>query len=847
MISELFFYGKLKDVEDTLIYEEEFVLFYLNMQLLESTEFNKEKIGTLLEKLYGKENVKNNRIMWFCEKHFKLHKKNYLLNISEDEVEYYEKAKAFATELDVLINIRPSDLYEWIENQITNSEISFDEKLKKCLFYYYSYNDFTFEKRIKMLYRYFLVLKNYYKLYRIIDSKLENIPELFNSVEITELNISEQQQSFLVYNNVFTIKNLKHVPLDVMICIFCDDINRFINELGMYAINKEQTINYLYERLKNSIKPEWNIVIQKRYDINTNQKRTLADIGKELNLSRERIRQIESRIIQKFVYDEEELNRLISCFYKDINRDNNSYITVEELNMYLKDEVLTKYILVILFSEKIDMRVNEDANIIYNSKEITIEEIWKEAELGLDNIILKKDCESYDSVQKSIIKNTYRLYKGKVFVKKGLSTSYLYTNEIKENFMDGYDIGSKDDYEKLIKIIKDKYGDIETSSMHYIQGMVERKDFIQVDRGKYKAKEYTAALPEKLVDDIISFIIEKRPVIPYSLVYEEFKEQLNRWGINNRYYLKGYIDEKLPEGFNSKRDFINTDSENDYTTYDIMQRIFKSFEWSFTIEDVREKLPGLRTYNYEHYASLEEKNGLIQMGAKSYIYIDKLKITEDTRQKLKEHIDCLFIKLDSSILTAKKIYANLNIMDKDLFNKLNITSKFGDFELFSIIQYFYKDDYYFSRPIISKEEDFTNTTYMLVKEYVKKLNMFTYSDVKKYIYKMNLGSIQSYLNLMDDLSDEFIQINKDGMAKKEELNITNEQLKKIEEFLDMVLKNKELKLDDFDGYFILPRLARGWNKYLLVGIIKAYFKDKYDVINTTNFYDTTDYIVRRIN
>ena len=74
---------------------------------------------------------------------------------------------------------------------------------------------------------------------------------------------------------------------------------------------------------------------------------------------------------------------------------------------------------------------------------------------------------------------------------------------------------------------------------------------------------------------------------------------------------------------------------------------------------------------------------------------------------------------------------------------------------------------------------------------------------------MNLGSIQSYLNLMDDLSDEFIQINKDGMAKKEELNITNEQLKKIEEFLDMVLKNKELKLDDFDGYFILPRLARG--------------------------------------
>ena len=278
-----------------------------------------------------------------------------------------------------------------------------------------------------------------------------------------------------------------------------------------------------------------------------------------------------------------------------------------------------------------------------------------------------------------------------------------------------------------------------------------------------------------------------------------------------------------------------------------MRGIFKSFKWSFTIDYVREKMPGLKGYNYENYAKSEEENGLIQIGSKSYIYIEKLNITEQTKQELKEYIDDLFLKLDSNVLTSKKIYASLNIMNKNLYNKLNITARFGDFELFSIIQHLYKDNYYYSRPIISKEEEFTTTAYTLIKEYAKRLNVFSYNDIKRYVYKMNLGGLSSYLNFMDDLSDEYVQINKDSMIRKEELNLTREQLEKIEEFMDLLLKNKEIKTDDFDGYFMLPRLTRGWNKYLLIGIIKTFFREKYDIQNTTNFYDTTDFIIRRIN
>lgn len=258
-------------------------------------------------------------------------------------------------------------------------------------------------------------------------------------------------------------------------------------------------------------------------------------------------------------------------------------------------------------------------------------------------------------------------------------------------------------------------------------------------------------------------------------------------------------------------------------------------------------MPGLKAYNYENYARAEENNGLIRVEAKTYIYIDKLGITEETKNELKQFIDNLFKEIDSTILTAKKIYANLNILNKELFNKLHITAKFGDFELFSIVQYLFKDDYFYSRPIISLQEDFTTSSYLLIKEYVSRFEKFNYTDIKKYIYKMNIGGLYSYMSFMEDLSDEYVQISKDGMIKKDKFNISEENLLKIKELVDLILKNNNLKTEEFNGYFMLPKLDRPWNKYMLVGIIRSYFREEYEIENTTRFYDTTDFIIRRIN
>ena len=847
MISDLFFYGKLKNADNLIIYEEEFVLLYLAIKLKNYSNFEKEDVERALEELYGKENIKNIRIQEFCEKNFKSEDKRFSLNMKDEDKEFYENTILYWEKMNNIHEFEQSKLYDEIEKEVFNTNISFTNRLKKCLTYYYFKENMSIEEKLILVYKYFKLLKKYYEYYRIIDNRLEKIPELFDTIEITELNLSEKQLSLLIFNNIFCIKNIKRVPVNALVCVFCNDIKTFIAEIEKYSHSKEEIIDNMKKRLNDGLKEDLKEIIEKRYELGKDKKRTLAEIGNELNITRERVRQKEKKAVSKIIKCSDGMDETIYCFYKDINKQNRQFITIEEFLQYIKDEQLTIYLTIIMNSEKTRIVYNENYGIIYNEKENTLEKIIEQEKEDLKDIFLISETEKLDKVQKIIVKNEYRTYQEKILVRKGINIASIYINEIKENFASGYYIGSDEDYNKLINIIKEKYGEIEIPSKHAIQATIDREAFIQIDSGKYISREFAVNLPEELTEKIMDFIINNNsPIVTYNMILEKYKNELERIGVCNRYYLKGLIDEKLPEEFNTGRDHINTNTDNTISLSDIMNSIFREFEAGFTLNDVKEKLPGLKDYTYRSYISLEEKNGLIKMATNEYIYIDKLNITEETKKELKEYIDSLFVTLDSKIITSKKLYASLAIKNKELLKKLHITARFGDYELYFIIKYLFKNDYYYSRPIISQEEDATVSEYALLQEYVKRLDKFCLEDVKSYLRKMNFRQLYSYLNFMEDMSESFVQINRDSMIKKEKLNLTNEELKKIHDFVEMIVGKNELRLDNFDGYFMLPKIEKPWNKYLLVGIIKSYFDEEFEVENTTNQYFSTDFIVRRI-
>lgn len=393
MISDLFFCGKLKDEKNLILYEEEFVLFYIWMQLGENRSFKKEEIESILEEFYGRENIKNNGILKFCETKFIQQDKEFYIRLDDNVREDYNNARLFFDEINEVDSIDKNKLYNEIEKEVSNTDIKFADRLKKCLIYYCLDSNKSNESKLALTYRFLQLLKKYYEWYRIIDNKLEKIPELFNAIEVTELELSENQLSLLIFNNIFTLKNLKNMPVNSLICIFCTEIEEFINEIGKYTYSKKEILLNLKEGFNSIVKDEWAKVLDMRFAFNNYKKRTLAEIGNELNLTRERIRQIEKKAVNKLIESNKEIEKILYCFYRDINFENNNYITIEEFISYICDEQLAKYLVIIMCSDQVNIRYDETYGIIYNKKETSIEDIINEQRDEIPDIIPVKDVE----------------------------------------------------------------------------------------------------------------------------------------------------------------------------------------------------------------------------------------------------------------------------------------------------------------------------------------------------------------------------------------------------------------------------------------------------------------------
>ena len=84
------------------------------------------------------------------------------------------------------------------------------------------------------------------------------------------------------------------------------------------------------------------------------------------------------------------------------------------------------------------------------------------------------------------------------------------------------------------------------------------------------------------------------------------------------------------------------------------------------------------------------------------------------------------------------------------------------------------------------------------------------------------------------------------MVSKSKINISISNLQEIEKMLSLIFSRfEEIDADKFSGYAMLPKLSYRWNKYLLVGIIRTYLSDSFNIDNTESTYHKTDFIIRR--
>lgn len=714
---------------------------------------------------------------------------------------------------------------------IKNESISLDEAINKCVDI--ENNESNYLNRIK-----------------------ETVNNINENNFITPCKYIFRNENILLLLNeyqIFEIKDFKKANEYLLLILLSQDINDCISDLEMLSDNY---INLLSAKINNAINnlndEKSRTIILRRNGYFTSDKETLQEIADKYGVTRERIRQLEFKYNQKlkslsnslFEYIKKLLNYLI-------RNEERPFIRVEDLlNNEDLNETIYNCCLLLNNIENISYKYNEDYHIIYDSNLITKETIENDIINKYGKMIPTETFNSASNLEKEVIKNIYResvKYKD-LYTFKRYAKSELINDLISHLFPNGFHQYSDEDIDILQKEYINRVGDVEPPTQASLRGLVDRSEyFCLVDKGTYKPRKDCVTLPQYLINKIYKYIYKNLPTVDYISIYKQFEDELNQMNIDNYYYLKGIIDYTMPDDLVTKRNYI-TQADNVQSARETRLQYMHSFDSAFTINDLKKRFNGTKDYVFQFLCYEEAKNGLIQIDTRKYIYADKLNITEEQKNKLKDIIEECFKNVGGDILTAKKLYAKIKISYSYLIDEIKYID--GHYPTFSLIKYLFPNDYYYDRPYISKKPLDNNqiTTRQIIINYLRQFDEIDYQRYKNYCLKMNLPTMYSYIQIVEELSDDYVQVNDRKLINKKLFNLSDNSIKEIDNTLKLVLdRTSIIDTSTFNGYMMFPQISYKWNKHVLAGIVRSYFSEEYDVENIMDNYisEPKDYKIRR--
>ncbi len=565
------------------------------------------------------------------------------------------------------------------------------------------------------------------------------------------------------------------------------------------------------------------------------EKKTLEEIGNMLGVTRERVRQIEAKLLEPFKKWETRHK-----FVRRLSADLDGKTIIEEIDIeefFGKDKGKTLLYLLqktddksYTFDRDTDTVIVQDDDVLSLASEYVdgLPEVFDSQKL---EEILSDALE--EDLPTEIIERAINLqYKvtGNYYHRSRITKEKMFEEVMKKYYPEGIHIYDDSEIEKFREHVKDEYGEVDLAKTNRPLATIISRVSILCGRGMYKAKQ-AKYLPKELADKIHDYIINnKRPLMMFNGIYNEFEEELSECGVDNRYYLQGILRELYGDEFFFRKDYLSKDGESHSIYNDIILYIKRS-KYPVSKGQIMSEFPGLTEVMY--FMVTQDEKVLNFRGAS--IYADNLNIYDSDIRYLSEVMDNLVPK-DTSC-HGRIVYEFVEKDNPDLLKRLGVMFQGS---LFSVLQYLFCEEYDFERPYVARAGVEFDMPAEIIADFVESNETLEIDAVFELTASLRY-LVYDKLKFLDSFNETHLFINKDEMATFGYIGVDEDMAVQIEDILAKEV-NGTVPIVSLNAIYKLPQINVAWNEWLLYSILKKWGR-KLEVHSSAKYFKYAEPIV----
>lgn len=396
---------------------------------------------------------------------------------------------------------------------------------------------------------------------------------------------------------------------------------------------------------------------------------------------------------------------------------------------------------------------------------------------------------------------------GEFFHRGRLTVVFMCEYVLKNRFSAGFKTGDAFESDRFRQYMVEFFGEYASSITNRAIDAKVGEIGVLCDRGKYIHPDFLQV--DKEIIDGINYYIENssRSLLTYGEIFDALAEVFEGTQITNRYYLQGAL-KKYGCRFKTSRDFIRK-----------VQNISFVDELEAFVED-----RGIvhKSEIFAEFTSLSEP-GLGQVVARSstvfnidngyYIHVSSFDIQPKDYKQIRPYLmeACADIPVN-----IRAVYDSISAQFPDFMYR----NDFDDHnKLFAALNYMFRDEFNFSRPYIAKlgVSDVTNKSVIL--QHIADYDQIEISELIDICEDNSIRYVTS-MSLIQKVAPEYVRIDAETLMRRELTGITDETVDKAVEIItDMLEVNDYIvgaKIDDFLWY---PQIELDWNEFLLENLI----------------------------